>query len=109
MIIVSNIIINPKSMKLYANIKSERAKKGQGGNEYLDIDITVGDEHESLSKLTVRMGDYLGAEVYGLYDENDALLKYLPIKGNKQKTAKELCSCGRTQEKHAGVPGHWFK
>lgn len=26
-------------MQLYATIQSERAKKGQGGNKYLDIDI----------------------------------------------------------------------
>lgn len=27
-------------MKLYGNIKSERAEKGQGGNEFLEIEIT---------------------------------------------------------------------
>lgn len=26
-------------MKLYANVKSERATKGQGGNNYLEIEI----------------------------------------------------------------------
>jgi hypothetical protein len=29
-------------VKLYATVTSERASKGQGGNEYLIIDLTVG-------------------------------------------------------------------
>lgn len=29
-----------KYMKLYANVRSEKACKGQGGNEFLQIDIT---------------------------------------------------------------------
>ena len=69
-------------MKLYAKTTSERASKGQGGNEYLDIDITVGENREILAKLTVREADYLGGDIYGLFDEKDTLLKYLP-KGKK--------------------------
>lgn len=33
-------------MKLYASVTSERATKGQGGNERLDIQITVGSVSE---------------------------------------------------------------
>ena len=29
-------------MKLYAEVSSDRASKGQGGNEYIIIDFTVG-------------------------------------------------------------------
>jgi len=31
-------------MKLYATTTSERASKGQGGNEYLNIDIMINDK-----------------------------------------------------------------
>lgn len=39
-------------MKLYGSIKSERAEKGQGGNEFLEIEIT-NDKRQLLA--TVRM------------------------------------------------------
>lgn len=32
-------------MKLYGNIKSERASKGQGGNEYLEIEVLNEDQN----------------------------------------------------------------
>lgn len=62
-------------MKLYATVASERASKGQGGNEYLDIDIFVGsrDNSVTLAKLTVRPLGHEG-EGYGLYDHMDTLL-----------------------------------
>ena len=41
-------------MKLYATITSERASKGQGGNERLDIQITVGTPHFSAGVIAVR-------------------------------------------------------
>lgn len=69
-------------MKLYATIKSERAQKSQGGNEYLDIDILVGSTARplSLARLTVRpsstLGPYKDRNGYALYDEKDTLLAY---------------------------------
>jgi hypothetical protein len=30
-------------MKLYGNISSERATKGQGGNEYINFELTAGE------------------------------------------------------------------
>lgn len=39
-------------MKLYGNIKSERAEKGQGGNEFLDIEIT-NDKRQILATIKV--------------------------------------------------------
>ena len=35
-------------MKLYATVQSERATKGQGGNQRLDIQLTVGDSDKPL-------------------------------------------------------------
>ena len=36
-------------MKLYATVTSERASKGQGGNEWLAVDFTVGDAENPIS------------------------------------------------------------
>jgi hypothetical protein len=83
-------------MKLYAKVKSERASKGQGGNEFLTVEIMAeGFEgiptRANLYRLSLSKNDNYG----GLYAE---LLKYSNheiivldnIKGKKQKTAKEL-------------------
>lgn len=77
-------------MKLYASVTSERATKGQGGNDYLDIDIFVGSTENSipLAKFTARYTDELpdGGSGYALYDENDEIIKWIEDKkGNKQK------------------------
>lgn len=93
-------------MKLYATVQSERASKGQGGNEYLDIDITVGDVKNPvmLARLTVkytnRLADY-GVEEEGagfvLVNDDDEAISWwnsttqtpgeyqLGRKGKKQK------------------------
>ena len=59
-------------MKLYATVASERATKGQGGNEYLDIDIFVGsrDNSVTLARFTVRPSD----KGYALYDHTDEII-----------------------------------
>jgi hypothetical protein len=44
-------------MKLYATTTSERASKGQGGNDYLDIRI-YGDEGVRFCKITVLPSEY---------------------------------------------------
>ena len=80
-------------MRLYATIRSERASKGQGGNEYLDIDIKAGTaaEPRKLARLTVRAGENDNnadrREGYGLYAEDDECLYWIPKepKGEKQK------------------------
>lgn len=58
-------------MKLYATITSDKGtQKGTGGNEYLDIDIKVGNDF--LARLTVRE-DANGA--FKLYDEDDTEIR----------------------------------
>ena len=39
-------------MKLYATVTSERASKGQGGNEYLDIAVTD-DNEEQIARMRI--------------------------------------------------------
>lgn len=44
-------------MKLYATTKSERASKGQGGNDFLDIDIFIIDKNNPTHNLRVFQND----------------------------------------------------
>ena len=68
-------------MKLYATIQNSKGKReGLGDNEYLDIDIRVG--NESLQRLTVRHEDFfeVGSSEVGafvLYDERDNPISYV--------------------------------
>ena len=64
-------------MKLYAQVTSDRSTKGQGGNEYILIDFTVG---------TARNPEHIGQVELYLYndrarhkvDTNEWVLKYRP-------------------------------
>lgn len=42
-------------MKLYATVTSERASKGQGGNDFLDIQLFVGNSKNSLPFASYRL------------------------------------------------------
>ena len=54
-------------MKIYARIENESGKiDGMGGNEYLDIDITVGNQR--MVSLTVRQDNF---GHFRIYNEND--------------------------------------
>ncbi len=89
-------------MKLYATTTSERASKGQGGNKFLRINLTVGSESNRINAGTIEL-NYIKLD--GLLNTHDGveLLYYAPedkggykvikdfiiphIKGKKQKTA----------------------
>jgi len=43
-------------MKLYGNIKSERAEKGQGGNDFLEIEIT-NDKRQEIALIKIVPGE----------------------------------------------------
>ena len=83
-------------MKLYATVTSERASKGQGGNDYLKIQILAGSERKILANLEINQFHGNIAE-YNLYC-NDEIVASLQdrkcpcsncrgrdTKGNKQK------------------------
>lgn len=94
-------------MKLYATVMSERASKGQGGNKYLQIKITVTHNDGNV----MEMGTIMVEEGYGLDEQMPQfVLTYAPYderelievdrienrtKGEKQKG--ELVAC----ENHA--------
>ena len=66
-------------MKLFASIENEKGKlRSMGGNEYLDIDIAIG--NNALCSLTLRHTDEL-PEVEGsgwcIYDQNDQPLFWI--------------------------------
>ena len=96
-------------MKLYATTTSERATKGQGGNEYLNIDIQVEQSdgvRVALCSIEVKRvvnKEYLGQDEYEascLHNFDRKIIASVPfidiVKGNKQKTAK--CNDCGTEE-----------
>lgn len=71
-------------MKLYATVASERASKGQGGNDYVDIVLTYkyGNETRILTRMNMSIED--GAVV--LFDNSHGEIARAELeKGNKQK------------------------
>lgn len=70
-------------MKLYATVTSERASKGQGGNEYVNINCTYkdGGETKTLSRLNLVIE---GNEVK-LYADNHGVIASSTLKGKQQK------------------------
>jgi hypothetical protein len=75
-------------MKLYATTTSERASKGQGGNEYLDINIT-GEENIPLWKIRVDKKGWYNLTIHNLVNTRKSY-KYDciyddEIKGKRQK------------------------
>ncbi len=73
-------------MKLYATTTSERASKGQGGNDYLDI--LVNDEEKNLFRFYLEVReDEIYTELLD-YSNGDKKIfsNELPTKSKKQKT-----------------------
>ena len=76
-------------MKLYATTTSERASKGQGGNNKIEIILTYGNERKVFKKLVFSMEKQGSAEIYNLTDGEDWNAETIVFqKGNKQETAK---------------------
>jgi hypothetical protein len=71
-------------MKLYVTTTSERASKGQGGNEYLVIKLQMLDENKEIQpfcKLYYHINE--SGEYELLNEETDEIIY---IKGKKRKT-----------------------
>lgn len=105
-------------MKLYATMASERARKNQGGNKYVDIDLFTGSVDNSKHFANVRLNiidgvytlwldgeivkqdkgrsdeEYLKG-IYHKFDKPEIVEKMLAEKGERQKG--ETClTCGNT-------------
>lgn len=86
-------------MKLYATVTSERASKGQGGNQSLELAITAGEERENIltvfigsnpehkDKYTATIESVHGSGLWILYALRNKLNQEIErhLKGNKQK------------------------
>jgi len=80
-------------MTLYATVASERASKGQGGNEYLDIEVQ---DKRNAIVLMMRIEEVKNNPTVTFYEAGDIntskIVDYeLKSKGEKQKTAN-VCS-----------------
>lgn len=82
-------------MKLYATVKSERASKGQGGNEYLKI-IIRNDRQHCIAYLTFKPDETCDISVIKDIKTNFEPVEWIgtddDVKGKKQKGEK--CDCG---------------
>lgn len=80
--------------KLYMKARSEKAEKGQGGNQFIDIDLLVGDAQNQVNagRVTMRVCgdtfwiDYFYHEAPGKSVKKVELFYY--EKGEKQKGEK---------------------
>ena len=74
-------------MKLYATTTSERASKGQGGNEYIYIDLLVGDKQNQINagrvSITHDKNRFL-VQYHETLDGDGVELKNI-VKGEKKK------------------------
>lgn len=106
-------------MKLYSTISSERASKGQGGNEYIDIDLH--DENRVHIARLVFMQDANDARRYILVEDcffrSDKLeirayqtYEQIPLKelenkrGKRQKGETDCEKYGCSEQGHKCVP-----
>lgn len=96
-------------MKLYATATSERASKGQGGNERLDIEV-MNEAKQPI--LTVNIGRFdnetMLMTIHNWIENKETKTKFISIeeKGNKQKTAKICNKCGKelyANDDHKGI------
>lgn len=96
-------------MKLYATTTSERASKGQGGNDHLNIIITVKDGN-NLVELADLWVQETATDFEVIDNKTCAVIKQLikfesnEAKGKKQKDEKKICRhCGRIHKNDTAI------
>lgn len=96
-------------MKLYATTTSERATKGQGGNNHIKVDLFVGSTADSRQVATVTLVALSngGYELFYWNKETDktSCLQTGEIKAKKQKGEMQKCNghvgwCAEHQTRH---------
>jgi hypothetical protein len=82
-------------MKLYANVSSERASKGQGGNDYINIELS---RQNNIPFCDMRYFiDKKSGEYVLMVDDYEIkrLEGNFKLKGKRQKGKREgICHCG---------------
>ena len=85
-------------MKLYATVSSERASKGQGGNNHLDIDVFVGSAKDSVKIIEgtiTKEGNGYVVYISTLGQRDDQCIDtVVKIKGERQKGESICKQCG---------------
>ena len=81
-------------MKLYATTTSERASKGQGGNDQLEIDIFVYDRMNPRYHITVTKDEFIVTERG--YNQERMFASHKDIREQEEKGEK------KKDEKHYG-------
>ena len=81
-------------MKLYATIRSERASKGQGGNQFLDI-VIRNEQQEEMMKVEVNGRGREKPRIAIAFDGDKLSFPPQPIdtKGKKQKGEVDASNC----------------
>ena len=90
-------------MKLYATTTSERATKGQGGNKFIDISLSVGSAKDSkpIARIVLASeGEYYRLTTRVGADERAEEIK---IDGNGQRLTDEECRHDSTRLTHDGT------
>lgn len=77
-------------MKLYATIESERASKGQGGNDYINIELQSGSAKSSFVEYAI---EYT-AEGIRVTDGDGSILLETGDREKGERQKGELCNCG---------------
>lgn len=77
-------------MKLYATVTSERASKGQGGNNYLHIEALCGDKNNQIKAGNLYLRSVDNGTLVTFIDHTGKTLihQVIETKGEKQKTYK---------------------
>ncbi len=75
-------------MKLYATVSSERATKGQGGNDYVNVDFLY--QEQGVNKTLARVNLVIEEGEARLYIDNHGIVARKAIKGEQRKGE---CDC----------------
>lgn len=84
-------------MKLYAHVRSDRATKSQGGNNFIEIELLVGDKTNpqqfAVINLARTRGDvsHLDIKSYELTVVTEQAVNIINSKGEKQKGNCKEC------------------
>ena len=74
-------------MKMYATVTSERATKGQGGNEYINIDLMRGSASDSIKCYRLHFTE----KALSILKNDKVIFQELVEKGEKQKGEYHKC------------------
>ncbi len=92
-------------MKLYATTTSERASKGQGGQKYIEIEITTENREQCIGRIKYLMASdtdiIMSVSLPNGYQTTERIRNII-LKGEKKKG--EICRhCGRVHKNDTAI------